>query len=109
MIESPTVARVVLTTTSSQTEAESLARILVEEQLAACATLLPTALSIYRWKGRIESANETLLLIKTTHERIQALESRLRHLHSFDTPEFLVLTVDSANRDYLEWLQSSVV
>ncbi len=64
--------------------------------------------SIYRWLGQVESAAETLLILKTSSEQIPALESRLKELHSYDTPEFLVLPVESGSHPYLEWLQTSL-
>ncbi|HWA96819.1 MAG TPA: divalent-cation tolerance protein CutA [Terracidiphilus sp.] len=108
MPDSTSNARIVLTTASSSEEAQRIARTLVEERLAACATLLPSAQSIYCWQGEIETAHETLLLLKTSQEHIAALESRIHALHSYDTPEFLVLRVDSGSHAYLEWLQSSL-
>jgi periplasmic divalent cation tolerance protein len=96
--------RLVLTTTANPEEAAQLGRALVEERLAACATLIPGAHSIYRWQGAVESATETLLLIKTGVEQLEALEARLRELHSYETPEFLVLGVEGASEPYLEWL-----
>jgi periplasmic divalent cation tolerance protein len=101
-------ARIVLTTTATPDEAASLAHTLVEEKLAACATLIPAVQSIYRWKGEIESSTETLLLLKTGPEQLAALEARLHELHSYETPEFLVLKVDAASQSYLDWLQSSL-
>ena len=99
-------ARIVLTTTANPDEAARLGRILVEEKLAACATLIPAVQSIYRWKGEIESSTETLLLLKTGPEQLATLEARLRELHSYETPEFLVLDVAAASQPYLDWLQS---
>lgn len=104
MPEATTTARIVLTTAGSREEAERLARTLVDERLAACATLLPSARSIYRWEGRVESAEETLLLLKTEESRLEPLEHRLHELHSYTTPEFLVLRVDSGSHAYLNWL-----
>jgi periplasmic divalent cation tolerance protein len=101
-------ARIVLTTTANPEEAERLGRTLVEEQLAACATLIPAVQSIYRWQGKVESATETLLLLKTGPDQIAALETRLHQLHSYQTPEFLVLAVDAASQPYLDWLQSNL-
>jgi periplasmic divalent cation tolerance protein len=106
---SPTLpARIVLTTVANPEEATRLGRALVEERLAACATLIPGAQSIYRWQGEVESATETLLLIKTGPEQLTALEARLHELHSYQTPEFLVLAVDAASQPYLDWLQDSL-
>jgi periplasmic divalent cation tolerance protein len=100
--------RLVLTTTANPEEAARLGRTLVEERLAACATLIPGAQSIYRWQGEVESSAETLLLLKTGQEQLAALEARLHELHSYQTPEFLVLKVDAASQPYLDWLQESL-
>jgi periplasmic divalent cation tolerance protein len=100
--------RLVLTTCASPGEASRLGRILVEEHLAACATLIPAVQSIYHWQGQIESSTETLLLIKTGSEQLAALETRLHELHSYQTPEFLVLGVEGISHAYLEWLQASL-
>jgi periplasmic divalent cation tolerance protein len=101
-------ARIVLTTTANPEEAARLGRALVEERLAACATLIPAVQSIYRWKGEVETATETLLLLKTGPEQLAALEARLLKLHSYETPEFLVLGVEAASQPYLDWLQESL-
>ncbi len=108
MPEEKPQARIVLTTADNPKEAGQLARTLVEEGLAACATLIPAVQSIYRWKGQVESATETLVLLKTGAERIAALEARLLELHSYETPEFLVLPVESGSEGYLEWLRGSL-
>jgi periplasmic divalent cation tolerance protein len=101
-------ARIVLTTASGPDEAAGLARALVEERLAACATLIPGVQSIYRWQGEVESSTETLLMIKTATDKLPALEARLHELHAYQVPEFLVLEVESGSHTYLEWLQASV-
>lgn len=108
MVESGTQARIVLTTVADAAEAERLARTLVEERLAACATLLPGVQSIYHWEGAVVSATEILLLIKTEADQVAALEERVKALHSYQAPEFLVLKVESASLSYLEWMQSSL-
>ena len=102
-------ARLVLTTTANPNEAGRLGRILVEEHLAACATLVPAVQSIYRWQGQVESSSETLLLLKTGPDQLAALDARLHQLHSYETPEFLVLAVDAASKPYLDWLQSNLL
>jgi periplasmic divalent cation tolerance protein len=108
MPEAASPARIVLTTTANSDEAARLGRTLVEERLAACATLIPGVQSIYRWQGQVESATETLLLIKTGSENLAALEARLHELHSYQTPEFLVLPVEAASHPYLDWLLASL-
>jgi periplasmic divalent cation tolerance protein len=101
-------ARLVLTTAADREEAGRLGRAVVEERLAACATLIPGVESIYRWKGEVESAAETMLVIKTGADQLVALEARLRELHSYETPEFLVLRVEAGSHAYLEWLAGSL-
>jgi|ERR1035441_4965568 periplasmic divalent cation tolerance protein len=108
MPETAVSARIVLTTIGNPKEAGQLGRMLVEERLIACATMLPAVESIYRWQGQVETAGETLLLLKTSSEQIPALQARLLELHSYETPEFLVLAVESASHPYLEWLRASV-
>ena len=102
------LARIVLTTTANLEEAERLARTLVEERLAACATLVPTVRSIYRWQGKVEDSTETMLLIKTGVEQLASLEARILTLHSYETPEFLVLGVDAGSAGYINWLMASL-
>ena len=104
MIVPATDARLVLTTTGSREEGEQIARALLEDRLAACINIVPGLTSIYRWKGDIETASEFLLLIKTTAASLERLESTLQRLHTYDVPEFLVLTPTSAAHAYLDWL-----
>jgi periplasmic divalent cation tolerance protein len=101
-------ARIVLTTAASQEEARKLGRVLVEERLAACATVMPSVESIYRWKGTVESSEEVLLILKTGVEELASLEARLHALHSYETPEFLVLEVAAGSRQYLRWMMESL-
>lgn len=108
MLETTPSACIVMTTTAGPEEAARLGRILVEERLAACATLLPAAQSIYRWQGEIETSSETLLLLKTASDHLSLLESRLHELHSYQTPEFLVLAAGSGSQGYLAWLDASL-
>jgi periplasmic divalent cation tolerance protein len=108
MTEPTLQARIVLTTAANHDEAARLAGTLVEERLAACATLIPTVESVYRWEGQVESSTETLLLLKTAADQLAALEARLHELHSYQVPEFLVLNVESGSHAYLEWLLASL-
>src|SRR4051812_22775696 len=84
---------IALTTLPADGDAEQLARQLVEERLAACVSILPPMRSVYRWKGAVESADERQLLIKTTADQLTALEARVRTLHPYDVPEFLVVSI----------------
>lgn len=96
--------RLILTTAASREEAERIARALVDDRLAACVNILPGLSSIYRWKGEVESAAEMLLLIKSTAANLERLEAALHRLHSYEVPEFLVFTPESAGKAYLDWL-----
>jgi periplasmic divalent cation tolerance protein len=100
--------RIVLTTAATPEEADRIGRALVEERLAACATLIPAVQSIYHWQGKVETSTETMLLLKTGPGQLPALENRLHELHSYQTPEFLVLNVEAGSHPYLEWLQASL-
>jgi len=104
MLETTSSARIVMTTVVSAEEGMRLGHTLVEERLAACATLLPPVHSVYRWQGKIESSAETLLLLKTAAEQLPELEARLQELHSYQTPEFLVLEIEAGSHTYLRWL-----
>ena len=95
---------IVLTTVADNEGAESLARQMVEERLAACVNLHPVMLSFYRWKGSVERDAERQLVMKTTRDRLPALEARLRELHSYDLPEFLVLPIEQGGQAYLNWV-----
>jgi len=97
-------AVVVLTTIGAAADAASLARTLVEERLAACVNVLPAMASFYRWKGTVEQDREQQLIIKTTAGRVAALESRLRALHPYELPEFVVLGAE-ASAAYAAWLR----
>lgn len=106
MLQSNPSARIVLTTTSDVEEAGRLGRTLVEEHLAACASVVPSVHSIYQWQGEVESSTESMVLLKTTQDKLAALEARLHELHSYQTPEFLVLPVEAGSQSYLAWLQN---
>jgi len=96
--------RLVLTTAASPAEGERIAHALVDGRLAACVNLIPGLTSVYRWQETVETANEILLLIKTTAAHLDAVQDAIRRMHSYDLPEFLVLTPESASQPYLGWL-----
>jgi periplasmic divalent cation tolerance protein len=94
---------VVLTTLGADTDAAALARTLVQEGLAACVNVLPVMTSVYRWKGVVEQDREQQLVIKTARAGLPALQARLRELHPYELPEFLVLSA-SGSEAYLGWI-----
>jgi periplasmic divalent cation tolerance protein len=104
----PTQFRLVLVTCPSLPESRKISRSLTQKHLAACVNIHTAPLeSIYRWKSKIETAREYLLLIKTTTRRLKSLKREVLRLHSYDTPEFLVLPIHSGSRSYLRWLSDS--
>ena len=97
----------VLTTLPATGNAEQVATQLVQEGLAACVNISAPMRSIYKWKGTLEGADELQLVIKTTLVRLPLLEARLKSLHPYDLPEFLVVPVIAGSRDYLSWVAES--
>ena len=100
----PWAAVVALVTAPDAAAAERLARALVEERLVACAASWPGVTSVYRWQGRVETATEVQLVLKTTSSRIDALVRRVKELHPYEVPEVLVLPVQAGLPAYLHWL-----
>lgn len=99
---------IVLTTMPSGSEAVRLAKILVEERLAACVNVQNEMQSVYRWKGKTEQDSEQQLVIKTMSERVPALRKRIRSLHPYEGPEFVVIQLSDGDKDYLSWLKDAV-
>ena len=97
-------ALLVLTHLPDQISAESLARSLVRNRLAACVNILPPCRSVYRWKESIESADEVLLMIKTTEVRYSALEAAIREQHPYELPEIIAFPIERGLPGYLGWL-----
>lgn len=99
---------VVLSTVARAEDAERIARALVERRLAACVSVVPGLVSLYRWKGNVERDDERLLVIKTRRERLAPLREVIAELHPYELPELLALPVEAGSPDYLEWLDESV-
>ncbi len=96
---------IVLITCATLAEARKIARAVVQKKLAACVNILTYPVeSIYRWKGKLEDSSELMLLIKTTAKQVKALEEEVLRLHSYETPEFLVLPIAGGAEAYLSWL-----
>jgi periplasmic divalent cation tolerance protein len=99
----------VLVTCSTTREAQRIARAVVDARLAACVNVLPGAVqSIYRWKGKVESARERLLLIKTSRKRLAKLRAAVECLHSYDVPEFIAIPIAAGSPAYLSWIEENV-
>jgi periplasmic divalent cation tolerance protein len=100
--------RIVLTTAGSKDEAQKIARALVERQFAACVNIAGPIESVYRWKGAVESAQEWLLIVKTTAAAFESVRDAIRELHSYELPECIMLPIEAGTAEYLDWIGESV-
>ena len=96
----------ILCTCPDAESAGHIARVLVEERLAACVNRVPGLTSVYRWQGEIHEDNEVLLLIKTRRELFELLRARIIELHPYDVPEVIALEIAAGHAPYLEWLRT---
>lgn len=98
---------VVFVTAGSREEADRIGQALVDERLAACANLVPAITSTYWWKGKVERTGEALLVLKTREDLVDALQARVRALHSYTVPEVIAFPIVGGNPDYLRWIDDS--
>ena len=99
---------IVFTTFANEEDAARVVRVLVDERLAACGTLLPNARSIYRWEGKIADEREVSVMLKTRKQDWAALVSRLHDLHPYDTPECVAVRIAAGAPKYMAWLDESL-
>lgn len=97
--------QLILTTCPDMATAERVAQALVGERLAACVNIVPVAKSVYRWKGRVESAAEQLLIIKSMKRAFRAIQRRILELHPYELPEVIAVPVADGHPDYLAWIR----
>ena len=98
---------VLLTTLPGKEQAQALARMLVEEKLAACVQLMPIE-SFYRWEGKVQNEGEILLLIKTRTALFETAIARIKAMHPYTVPEIVGLPFSAGHRPYLDWIDDSV-
>jgi periplasmic divalent cation tolerance protein len=91
-------------TVPSESEAQKIAEAVVAERLAACANIVPGMKSIYHWEGKIEQGNETILIFKTRAELFQAVEERVKELHSYSTPCIVSLPLTNVSDGFMQWI-----
>ncbi|MCX5849684.1 MAG: divalent-cation tolerance protein CutA [Deltaproteobacteria bacterium] len=96
------------TTTETKQQAQKIAQYLVETKLAACVQITGPIESIYRWKGKVETANEWLCLIKTREDLFDKVEAAIKKLHSYETPEIITVPIVKGSKEYLNWLDSEL-
>ena len=99
--------KIVLTTTATREDAGKIARALVERRLAACVNLVAIE-SVYRWKDAVESAEEWLLVIKTTAAAFDQVHAAIQELHTYELPECVLLPIEGGSEEYLAWIGESV-
>ena len=95
-----------LTTLPPAADADTFARTLVEQRLAACVSIFPVMQSTYRWEGRVQQDDERQVVIKTWRDRLDRLEALVKSLHPYDVPEWLVLDATAGSHPYLNWLKT---
>ena len=103
-----TNAVVGLVTCSSRAEARKVAKAILTKKLAACVNIMNGLESHYWWQGKLESARECLLLIKTTRARVRVVTSTIKAAHSYQVPEVIFLPVTAGESKYLKWIRESV-
>jgi periplasmic divalent cation tolerance protein len=94
----------VYTTYPSVVEAEQAGRQIVESRLAACVNILPGMISIYRWEGAVERGEEAVMIVKTRAGLAEAVRSKIKEMHSYETPAILVLPIESVDERYFAWM-----
>lgn len=98
----------VLTTTTSEDEARKIAEMLIERRLAACVNIIPRIHSVYRWQGKVESAEEFLLIVKTSTGKQDEVQAAIRELHSYELPECISIPIEGGSAEYLTWIADSL-
>ncbi len=101
--------RLIYMTAASLEEAKSLARMLVEERLAACVNLLPGMTSVYRWEGTVQFGDEIVVIAKTRADLVDAVTARVRELHSYNCPCVVAVPIDGGNPDFLQWIVDETI
>ena len=97
-----------LTSVSKEEDARRLARLMLEERLAACVNIIPGVQSIYEWQSKIHEDQELILMIKTRRELVEPLNEFLKKNHPYELPELIALNIDNGNPNYLRWIDSIV-
>jgi len=100
--------RVILVTAADRKEARSIAKVLINNKLAACVNIIGGVESLFRWKGKVDSAKEALLIIKSKKEKVAKIIKLVKLTHSYEIPEIISLPVTTGFRPYLKWIDESL-
>ncbi len=103
-MEKATEYRIVFITIDKLEDAKTIAGTLVKEGLAACCNIIPNITSIYTWEGKVEEDGELLIIVKSSAERLEQLEKRVKEIHSYDVPEILSFALDESHAPYMKWM-----
>lgn len=99
---------VLFITTAADEEAQLISRVLLEQRKAACINIVPRVSSLFWWQGSIDSAQESLLVVKTRASLVTEIVQLVKEIHSNDVPEIIALPIVAGNQDYLEWLDREI-
>ncbi len=99
---------VIFITTAADEEAQLISRVLLEERKAACVSIVPGVSSLFWWQDKIDSAQESLLVVKTKARLVDEVVQLVREIHSDDVPEIIALPIVAGNQDYLDWIEKEV-
>lgn len=97
-----------IVTVNKLDDGKKIAKILIENKLAACVNIIQNVISIYQWKGKIEEDSEYILLIKTTEEKSDLLIQKIQEIHSYETPEIIAFKIEKGSEKYLNWIDEVV-
>jgi len=98
------MAAVIYSTIKDMKDARRIANTLVEEQIVACVNIIPSAESIYRWKGKVENVEEAIIIAKTVDANVKKTIQRIKTLHSYDVPDIIVIPIIGGLKDYLDYI-----
>lgn len=96
---------IILATCSSKQEADRIAASILKKRLAACGNIVGGIRSRFWWKGRIDSANEVLLILKTRAANFKEIEKEIKRIHSYEVPEIIALPIVAGSKEYLGWIK----
>jgi len=97
-----------IVTVNKLDDGKKIAKILIENKLAACVNIIQNVISIYDWKGKIEEDSEHILLIKSTEEKSDLLIQKIQKIHSYETPECVAFKIEKGTKQYLDWIDEVV-
>ena len=99
---------IVYVTTSSENEAKEIGQVVVRDRQAACANILGKCTSIFNWEGQLQTETETVLILKTTNQKLDELVMRVKQIHSYECPCIVAMEIQDGNSEFLDWITKEV-